>query len=262
MAAPKHLFLHLEPAVMDAELPVDWEINDREAWHHIKTVARFKAGDSLVVVDNQRETAYLAELVLFNKNSFTLKLLSRLPKPESSLPEIWLAAAMIKEQRWDWLLQKATELGVRRVMPLVTERTVVHSDQAGKKQDRWLTILKNAAEQSEGLFIPRLDPPENLASFLARPEVQAAGCKLLLVERGATRLAMREQLRQQTPTQPIILAIGPEGGWSEGEQAQIVSLGFHPISLGRRILRSETAAIAAMAVLVYETSDTGDTARV
>jgi 16S rRNA (uracil1498-N3)-methyltransferase len=138
---------------------------------------------------------------------------------------------------------------------LLSERTVIKLSEGdiSKKQARWQAVVRSAAEQSEGLFIPQVLKPVHLPDFC--PEFRKgepdSALRMVLVERGA-RLALKSLLSGLQANQPVTIAIGPEGGWTAAELDALNRAGFVPASLGMRILRSETAAMAAMAAVVYE----------
>ncbi len=242
-------FIALPDAVK--ALPYASFVDDPPSVHHIRNVLRLTPGDHIVAVDGQRQQSFIAEVTELDRDKIYVSLLALHEQAsEGAVPQIMMGAALIKGQRWDWMLQKVTELGVRTIVPIETERAVVHIGSAEKKQERWEAVARSAAEQSEGLFVPRVEMPMNLPAFceLARP----AALKVALIERGDKREALRMLLRQHAVARSIAFAVGPEGGWTEPEAAYLIAAGFRPASLGARILRSETAAIAVMSALAYE----------
>jgi 16S rRNA (uracil1498-N3)-methyltransferase len=246
----KRFFAELpEPVTV---FPADVTVMDEFVVHHLHTVMRAKPGEQVVLVDSARELAYATTLQAIDKHLLTLTLETTLPVEASSLPKVTLAVALIKEQRWDWLLQKATELGVRAFQPLLSERTVIKLSESDipKKQDRWQAVVRSAAEQSEGLFIPKMLRPMSVSAFCENHSPDAI--RILLAERGEERQSLKTVLANLRAERPVVIAIGPEGGWTEWEIEMFIQAGFTAASLGARILRSETAAIAAMAAMVYE----------
>ena len=235
-----------------SSFPVELEVTDDFVVRHLGTVMRAKPGETVVITDDYREIAYAARIEALQKKAVTFSVLGQLPQLVDPLPPTTLAVALIKEQRWDWLLQKATELGVRVIQPLLSERCIIRlsSGDVPKKLERWGGVLRSAAEQSEGLFIPTILPPVSVGHYLQQAPKDAL--RLVLMERGNDRLTLKSVLGQAKPQKPLILTIGPEGGWTDSEQAAFASAGFMPVSIGQRILRSETAAISAMAALVAE----------
>ncbi len=179
-----------------------------------------------------------------------LQAVRELPPPAPSRLRLTLCQAIPKGDRFEWLIQKTTELGVSEIVPLISARTVVRPRRAESKIQRWNEIAEHAAAQSENAQPPVIFPPLTLEQFLQScPE----GLKLLLHERGEAR-PLREIL-QEYPSNSIILIVGPEGGWTPEETTQILATGFHKTHLGQRILRTETAGLVLAAILQYELGD-------
>lgn len=180
--------------------------------------------------------------------------LTTIPPPPPRLPRITVGIALLKGDGLDWAIQKATELGAARLAPLITARTVVRpkATRAGHQAQRWQSIALEAAQQSMGWDVPDVAEPVSFASWCAEPHRDA--CRLLFWEQpGGLRL--RDRLRGQPCPDSVTLAIGPEGGFEPGEVALAERTGFEAVSLGDRILRSESAALTALAILRYEWSD-------
>lgn len=236
-----------------AEFPALVTVEDEFVVHHLRIVMRAKVGEPVVLVDGERRQAYLGKLQAIEKRSVEVLVQSLIEKPADPLPAVTLAVALIKEQRWDWLIQKATELGVELIQPIASERTMVKlgDKDISKKVERWEAVMRSAAEQSEGLFIPKILPPVSVSALCANLEYKQSR-QVLLAERGENRDTLKTMLAQSEASQPILFAIGPEGGWTDQELKQFETAGFTFTSLGQRIMRSETAAMAAMASVVYE----------
>jgi 16S rRNA (uracil1498-N3)-methyltransferase len=253
---PSKRFFVQFPALL-THFPTELLITDHTTVHYLRTVVRIRTGEGVILVDPERGTAYQATIQDVEKSGITAAIAAVLSSPTDSLPEVTLAVALIKEQRWDWLLQKSTELGVAQIQPLLAERSVVKLGPAdlGKKRERWQAVLQSAAEQSEGLFIPQVLTPRTVVDFCH--EKSSSPC-FLLKERGEDRPTLKTALHGILLSAPkpkaLCLAIGPEGGWTPAELQLFQQSGFEAVSLGDRILRSETAAIAAMAAVAYETS--------
>lgn len=233
--------------------PADLTVSDTFVVHHLGTVIRAKVGESVVMVDARRQTAYVAKIQSLQKQAVQLQVQGRLPAMPATLPKVTVAAALVKEQRWDWLLQKTTELGAFQFQPILAERSVIKLSDKDfpKKVERWESIVRAAAEQSEGLFIPDVLSPLPVANLVSHPDF-ASHQKILLAERGDQRMPLKSVLSQLDGDQPILIALGPEGGWTDGELEQFAAAKFAFASLGQRILRSETIAAAAMAAVAYE----------
>lgn len=245
----RRFFIEVGDPVVAFPHPV--QIYDAFTLDHARKVLRLKPGDQVLAVDCLLETVYRAEITELDRKSMKINLLQTAsPVKAGQLPAVTLGMALIKEQRWDWMLQKSTELGIRTVVPLSVSRSVVQVHDPEKKRQRWQAVARSAAEQSEGLFIPRITIPMGIDAF-AR-QVQLMPLKLLLLERGPYRTALKHLLRQHGSLPEVVAVIGPEGGWSEEEIDCLLAQGFQPVSLGDRILRSETAAISLMSALAYE----------
>lgn len=233
--------------VFTGELAPNIVLTDVAACQHLVQVKRVKPCQKITLVHTPTETAYQATIIDCSPKQVQLQLGEVLPSIESTLPNITLAMALIKGQRWDWCLQKATELGVRTIQPLLTEYTVVDWKNSAHKLARWQEITKNAVQQCDGRFLPAIYEPLSLADWL--PNVNESHPRLVLMERGPHRQSFREALPPQPPKQ-LTIVVGPEGGLSDGEADQLIDAGFTNVLLGQRILRAETAAIAAVSGVV------------
>ena len=169
---------------------------------------------------------------------------------------VHLLLAVIKFDHYEWGLEKATELGAARLTPVLARRTDKHLAQAaGKRVERWRKIVREAAQQSRRSDLPDLDEPQPLKAALA---AVTAPYKVLLAETEQDNtLAAALQRRRGAegkagpdaePNQQLALAIGPEGGWAPEELQLFTAQGWHPVTLGPRILRAETAALAGLAI--------------
>ncbi len=228
------------------ELPCEVVLQDPMVIDHLTKVLRYQSGQELILID---QSAYHA--VILGKPSH-IRLNAKIELPQPKLPEIVLAAVVLKEQKWDWLLQKATELGVSRIQPLMSRYGVVEisSQKAVAKQERWQDIVRSAAQQSEQVRLPKVETPMTLKDWLNQP---SEGQRLMLLERGIERQSLKKALKRCQP--PITLLVGPEGGWHSTELPLALEAGFVPVSLGETILRSETAAITAISQVRYEYSE-------
>jgi 16S rRNA (uracil1498-N3)-methyltransferase len=161
------------------------------------------------------------------------------------LPEITLILAVFKFDRMEWAIEKCTELGVSRIVPLIARRTDSHLAAASAKRvERWQRIARQASEQSR-----RVTPPEIAAPVkLAEAQVLQAALRIVLAE-SEERTLLRDVVKPQPANADIVLAVGPEGGWTEDELQSFQQAGWISASLGNTILRAETAAIAATAVV-------------
>ena len=222
---------------------------DRDTSHYLVNVLRAKAKQQLKIFDGCGNE-YLAEISSLDKKQTRLLLLEKIPaNPESKL-SLSLGIGMSKGERMDWLIQKSTELGIQRITPLLTERTEVKMkpERLGKKILHWQKIIISACEQCQRSTLPILDEPQPVAQWV---EGQGAELKFVLHHRS------KEALQAEKPVSSIALLVGPEGGLSEAEIQHAETIDFKPLRLGPRVLRTETAPLAALSVLQYLWGDMG-----
>lgn len=221
-----------------------------EQRHHIQTVLRMREHSQIRLVDESAQ-AYLAELHLQN-GVLTAIPIQMIDVPHSTV-KITLALALIKGERWDYALQKCSELGVHSIQPLITSRCVVKPKAAdmAKKLKRWNRITMEACEQCHRADLVTVNEPCSLSQLERLP----AAIKLLAYEHADAGTEHIVSIVKQNPqVHSILVAIGPEGGFTADEVNQLHAQGFQNISLGQRILRAETAALAAVNLLslLYE----------
>jgi len=168
--------------------------------------------------------------------------------PVDVLTQVTLALSIFKFDRMEWALEKCTELGVARIVPVIARRTEAHlAAAAPKRVERWQRIARQASEQSRRASPPEIARPIKLKDTLALP----GGTRILLSE-AEPEATLKDVLQSHPPGGDVLLALGPEGGWTDAELALFRQAGWSPASLGNTILRAETAAIAAMAVVLAE----------
>jgi 16S rRNA (uracil1498-N3)-methyltransferase len=161
----------------------------------------------------------------------------------ASIRPTTMALAVFKFDRFEWAVEKCTELGVSRIIPLIARRTDSHLAHAAEKRvDRWRRIAREASEQSRRTALPEITDPVKLKVYV---ESSKSGSRIILAE-NEDQVQLRDLC---SGSDPIVLAIGPEGGWTEEELKLCVAAGWQSASLGATILRAETAAIAALAVV-------------
>jgi 16S rRNA (uracil1498-N3)-methyltransferase len=165
--------------------------------------------------------------------------------------QVHLAVGMPANDRMDWLVEKATELGVHRITPLMTERSVVRlsGDRAEKKQAHWQAVAVSACEQCGRNRVPVIDVPESLNAWLARQTPQAAVVHGVLSLHASTQPLNTLRAGAGASKTTWVLLNGPEGGLTDAEDAAARAKGFAALSLGERVLRAETAALGALALL-------------
>jgi 16S rRNA (uracil1498-N3)-methyltransferase len=219
------------------------------AGNHIARVLRLRAGDP-VTLFNGRGGEYAGSIEDIRRDTVLISVLEhRTVERESSL-ELTLGQGISRGERMDWVIQKATELGVSRVVPIFTERSVVHLDekQASRKLQHWRSIAISACEQSGRNRVPQIDSPVDIFTWLQQP--RAEGAALLLSPAADKRLT---DLPATVPA--VTVLIGPEGGLTDIEQESAVKAGFVPMRLGPRVLRTETAAVCALTLLQQRFGD-------
>lgn len=221
---------------------------DQAQVHYLKRVLRLSVGNPFIALDGQGGCwkAFLED----NQASLREKLGSSVEAPFS----IALACGIPKGERMDWLVQKAVELGLHDLYPLVTARTVV-SDPSPRKVQRWGVIAREAAEQSERILLPKVHPVQSWTDFMGSVSTAVGQdrLKVICLARGE-RSGLGSILKAHGP-KPILLMTGPEGGFTPEESAQAQEQGFIAAHLGPRILRAETAPLVALSLLIdaYET---------
>jgi 16S rRNA (uracil1498-N3)-methyltransferase len=165
--------------------------------------------------------------------------------------QVHLAVGMPANERMDWLVEKATELGVHRITPLMTERSVIRltGERAEKKQAHWQAVAASASEQCGRNRVPVIDMPERLDAWLARQTAQADVVHGVLSLHASTQPLNALREGAATTAKSWVLLNGPEGGLTDAEDAAARAKGFTALSLGERVLRAETAALGALALL-------------
>jgi 16S rRNA (uracil1498-N3)-methyltransferase len=221
--------------------------------HHLRTVLRLGAGAVVVIFDNTG-SEYEAEVTEAKPSVVKARVVrSTSPRVESPL-KITLAQALIKGNSFDKLLTLATELGLARLVPLFTARTVVSlkREEAAERVVRWERIVEEAAAQSRRVRVPVVEAPAEYKEFLER---KREGVKIILYERGGGG-QLREIVEEPKP-ECITLLAGPEGGFEQGEVKQAMDAGFKIWGLGPRILRAENAGAVAASILQFRYGDMG-----
>lgn len=206
-------------------------------------------GDEIILLDNSGRE-YSVRLTTFNKSTVEGNVVSVIEAQVDLLPELTLYQGLLKGEKFQWVLQKGTELGVSRFVPLRSLRTVPQSQERLERTryPRWRKIITEAAEQSGRCTLPELKPPISLQE--ACDQVDGHATSIMPWEEEITT-SLRPVLRS-IESRYVNIFIGPEGGFDKEEVDYARSRGVVPVSLGRRILRSETAAVAAVAAVLYE----------
>ncbi|HEY1463860.1 MAG TPA: RsmE family RNA methyltransferase [Terriglobales bacterium] len=168
--------------------------------------------------------------------------------PAVNLPSFTIALSIFKFDRMEWAIEKCTEIGVSRIVPLIAHRTEAHlASAAEKRTERWKRIARQAAEQSRRVSPPEIDQPKKLKDI-----VHHNSTLRILLDETESSVALKSVLQDYPSGEEVTLAIGPEGGWTQKELDQFHEAGWISASLGSTILRAETAAIAATAIVLSE----------
>ena len=225
---------------------------DDEQSRYVGRVLRLRVGDAITVF-NGEAGEFAATISSLSKTSAVIAVGSAMETSTESPLKVHLVQGVSRGERMDLIVQKATELGVKRISPVLTENGVVKLDQtrAAKRREHWQKVAESACEQSGRTRPPLIDEPLTLKSWLGA-KTREADVDLILRPDATTPMASL-----QPPKTKVCLLIGPEGGFSDIEYDDASVAGFTAVSLGPRVLRTETAAIAAVAVAESMWGDLG-----
>ena len=210
---------------------------------HLLRVLRAQVGDACVLFNGDGND-YDARIIASGKRDAEVEITAARAAGNESPLRIVLLQALARGEKMDWILQKATELGVAAIVPVASERSEIRLDgeRAAKRVAHWRSVVVSACEQSGRATIPGVAIPGSLAQAMA---ALPAGVRRLLLDPQATQGMSAPGI----PAAGIVLAIGPEGGWSTRDRDTLRANGFDGLRLGPRVLRTETAGIAAIAAL-------------
>ncbi|MBR5599583.1 MAG: 16S rRNA (uracil(1498)-N(3))-methyltransferase [Alphaproteobacteria bacterium] len=210
---------------------------NEEQTHYLKNVVKYSLNDTLLCFDN-KSGEFLCEIQSFNKKTTEVIVKSK-TKDFASSPDIWLLFAPLKKDKTDFVIEKATELGVRKIIPTLTRYTITNNI----KTERYHAQAIEASEQSRRTDIPEISQPQTLSNILSNWDSQRT---LFFMDETLQSLPFLEQLQKQPSAKSAIL-IGPEGGFSDEELSNLRTKSFAKgATLGPRILRAETAALSAL----------------
>lgn len=215
--------------------------------HHLRDSLRLHQGDVLSLNDGCG-TRYRVEVTQVTSQAIDSRILHQEQAPVRKASPLVLGQALIKGDKMDWVIQKATELGVETLIPLHSTHSVIklNQERLAHQRARWERIARDAAQQSERWTIPTIADPLDLAQICR--QYASAPVKGILAERSSGPSLATLPLPQGSQ-HPIVLLVGPEGGWAPDELKFAEEQGFLPLTLGPRILRAETAALAALSIL-------------
>ena len=219
--------------------------------NHIKNVLRIRQGEEMLVSDGTGRD-YLCQAEEIAGQEVTVRILETEEEGRELPSRIWLFQGLPKSDKMEFIIQKAVELGAAGIVPVSTRNTVVRLDQKKEeaKVKRWQAIAESAAKQSKRSLVPRVSGIMTLKEAFDYVESQGFSVRLIPYEHEAGMDGTKTELDAAGPGQDIAVFIGPEGGFDEREIELALSKGVRPISLGRRILRTETAGRALLSVLM------------
>jgi 16S rRNA (uracil1498-N3)-methyltransferase len=221
---------------------------------HIRRVLRLKAGDEIIVFDSLGKE-YEGTIIEETTSSVVIKIQNIFLSKRDSPLDVTLAQSLLKGEKMDYLIQKATELGVKEIIPFFSSRSVPLLEKSGrlKRHHRWGRIAIEASKQCGRGVVPKIEPLQDYSEML---QIASPGSlRLILWEREGGPL--KEVLERSKEKTRIFFIIGPEGGFSQEEVEEAKRAGFIPVTLGRRILRAETASLCLLSILQYEQGDIG-----
>lgn len=224
-------------------------------FHHVLNVLRKQVGDEIHILNGQGGE-YSAIIKEIRPDEVVAEIQIQMEKSTESRVKINLIQGLPKADKFEWIIQKNTELGISSFQPVLTERTAIRLDSGSrlKKKERWETIIKTAAEQSGRQVIPKLEMTLDWTKVLAQLE---PGLTLIPWE-SEEECSLKDVLdKQKRIPETINLFIGPEGGFSLKEVKDVRGRGGIPVSLGPRILRTETAGLVAGAAILYHFGELG-----
>jgi 16S rRNA (uracil1498-N3)-methyltransferase len=221
---------------------------------HIRRVLRLKTKDEIVIFDGLGKE-YEGLIVEEDPSSVVIKIQNVFSSKRDSPLEVTLAQSLLRGEKMDYLIQKATELGVKEIIPFFSSRSVPLLEKSGKlkRHHRWERIAIEASKQCGRGVIPKIEPLQDYSEMLKIASLDFF--RLILWEREGIKL--KEVLERSKEKAKIFAVIGPEGGFSQEEVEEAKGTGFIPVTLGKRILRAETASLCLLSILQYERGDIG-----
>jgi 16S rRNA (uracil1498-N3)-methyltransferase len=221
---------------------------------HIRKVLRLKAGDEILAFDGLGKE-FEGTIVEEGRSSVMVKIQSIFSSKGDSTLEVTLAQSLLKGEKMDYLIQKATELGVKEIIPFFSSRSVplLEKSRRLKRHHRWEKIAIEASKQCGRGVVPKIESLQDYSGMLRAASTDHL--RLILWERDGIKL--KEALERSGEKTKIFFVIGPEGGFSQDEVDKAKRAGFVAVTLGKRILRAETASLCLLSILQYEWGDMG-----
>jgi 16S rRNA (uracil1498-N3)-methyltransferase len=217
--------------------------------HHLKDVLRFKAGENAVIFDDQGNE-YLVKLQSLSATAAEFLVLEKKSRSDLFKTQIVIACAIPKKSKIDDIIDKLTQLGVDRIIPLITERVIVKLDQDKglKRHKRWESIALTASKQSQRNSVPDVDPATDFRELLKRSK----DFDLKLIPNLAGKRRTVKEIINKSKPKNVLVLIGPEGDFTDQEISSAIQSGFIPTTFGTQVLRVETACLYIASVLNYE----------
>ncbi len=206
--------------------------------YHIKKVMRMKPNDTIEVVYD--ESLYICTL----DSDYNVVISDKINKDNTKTKHITLCIPLLSDQKFSFILQKATELGVDEIIPVMTNRSIAKINDVDKKLTRWNSICKEASEQSKRLDIPSISTIKKI------DDLSISGLKIVCSTKENLK-TIKNVLQNNTNCDKMVLMVGPEGGLEDLEEEKLVNLGFIPVTLGKNILRVETVPIYLLSIINY-----------
>ena len=241
-----HRFFVEEPAMGEDSITITGgDVN------HIKNVLRMSVGDKICVINGQNNKEYYCEITAVGNDAVDTRICEIRESDQELGNEVVLFQGLPKSDKMELIIQKAVELGVHTIVPVSTDRTVVKLDakKEANKRKRWMSISESAAKQSGRLRIPEVTPVVSYREALEM--AKKMDVRLIPYELAEGMEKTRELMSSIQPEQSVAVFIGPEGGFESSEIEKAMEIGAWPITLGKRILRTETAGLVTLAMLVY-----------
>ncbi|WP_378953767.1 16S rRNA (uracil(1498)-N(3))-methyltransferase [Pelosinus sp. sgz500959] len=238
---------------IETPLVAEMSIQGSDA-HHMSRVLRLQVGDQVIAVSPDG-SAGVSKIKSIGTDEVILVLQEILREDKEAPIHVDLVQGLPKSDKMDYIVQKAVELGVRKIYPMEAEHSVVQYDQAkkSKRQERWQKIAVEAAKQCGRGVIPTVEPVTSLANIVTKVD---ADTLVIMLYEGQAAQGIKEVLTRNKATH-YLLIVGPEGGFSAKEVALCQDHGVSIVTLGPRILRTETAALAGVSIVMYESGDLG-----
>ena len=226
---------------------------DNPSSHHALRVMRVKINDQIILF-NGDGSDYQGKVINLKKNQIEVLIISKKVINHESHLKITLLQALTSNDKMDWIIQKATELGISEIQPVICDRSIIKikDNKTEKKLLRWRQISISACEQCGRAKIPHIHPPQDLSNYLEKNKIFKKNLKIILSPDAKKNL---NDIEFMSTKQEISVLIGPEGDFTKKELELAIKKGFLSVKIGPRILRTETAPISILSILQYKYGD-------